>query len=212
MLRSVAALLLALASESSWSQDVRRVLPPPQALECDEPSWDKDALGYELEGETQVAFDLDDKGRPINVRTARGSGWALLDAMSERAVRTCRFPPPTDPKFRRSNIKTAYMWTLEPPTRKVSPPVLVAGSCPPSDHFDSLVPLSGISPYQEGMRVRLLVAPGGQPFAIKFEPDAPPASQLAGAAYLESCRFQPAQENGSPTFGRILGRLIPKVN
>lgn len=210
LLRAGAALLLALASAAGWGQNARPAQRYPTALSCDEPAWDIDALGYELEGETQVIFDLDDRGRPINVRTARGSGWSLLDTMSERAVGTCRFPPPGDPQLRRRGIKTAYTWALEPPTEKLTPAFLVAGSCPASDQFDSFLPLSGQSPFQEGMRVRLLVTPDGQPFAIRFEPDVPPATQQAGAAYLESCRFQPAQNAAGPANGRILGRLMPK--
>jgi TonB family protein len=210
LLGLAAALALTTSASPGWAQDGDS-LRDPLARNCDAPEYPREALRYELEGTTWLAFDLDDEGRPSQPRLHRGSGWALLDEAAVRQLRSCRFDPKGDPQVRRSNVKTAYQWKLGPAAGKGTPAVLVADTCQVSDRFDSFIPLSGQSPNQEGVRVRLLVDPAGKAFGIKFEEEAPQEIRQAGAAYLQSCRFIPAQGKAGPAPGNLVGRLIPKV-
>lgn len=204
------ALALSALLAPVWAQN-GGALRDPLAKSCAAPVYPMEAVRYELEGATWLVFDLDDEGRAAQARVLRGSGWKLLDDAAIRQLRSCRFDPKPDPPVRRSHIRTVYQWKLEPSTGKGSPAALVAGSCQASERFDSFVPLSGQSPFQEGVRVRLLVDPAGQAFGIKFEDEIPQDIRQAGTAYLQSCRFTPAQGQGGPAHGNLVGRLIPKV-
>jgi TonB family protein len=204
-----AALLLSLASAGSWAQN-GGALSQPTALGCDQPAWDREARRYELEGETVLSFDLDDEGRPANARVLRSSGWTLLDAMSLRAIGTCRYAPPRDPATKRSGLKTAFVWTLDESTTRETPARFVEGSCPESDRFAGFRPLSGDVRRSEGLLVRFLVDPQGAPFGIKFEGDTQRTTQAAAEAYLAACRFTPSYWKSKAYPGNLFGRLLPK--
>jgi TonB family protein len=186
-------------------------LRDPLATHCGPPFYPIEAARYELEGTTWLAVDLDDAGRPSQVRLHRGSGWKVLDDMALRILKNCRFDPAGDSQVRRRDIKMAYKWALAPSAEKAVAASLVAGSCQASDRFSAFRALSGDVTGSEGVLVRFLVDPAGKPFGIKFESDTPPASQQAGAAWLASCSFTPAQGKAGPARGQLYGRLIPKT-
>lgn len=186
-------------------------LRDPLATQCGAPVYPIEAARYELVGTTWLAVDLEDDGHPGKVRLHRSSGWKVLDDMAVRGLKTCRFDPAGDPRVRRRDIKMAYKWALGPSGEPGTPAALVAGSCQASDRFSAFRALSGDVTGSEGVLVRFLVDPAGKPFGIKFENDTPPATQQAGATYLASCSFTPAQGKAGPAPGNLYGRLIPKT-
>jgi TonB family protein len=209
LLSFAAALALSALANPALAQNDG--LSDPLATSCGAPVYPVEAARYELVGTTWLAVDLDDDGRPAEVRLHRGSGWKLLDDMAVRRLNGCRFDPAGDPRVRRKDIKMAYKWQLAPSGEKSTPAALVAGSCQASDRFSAFRALSGDVTGSEGVLVRFLVDPAGKPFRIKFENDTPPASQQAGAAWLASCSFTPAQGKAGPAPGNLYGRLIPKT-
>jgi len=210
MLAFPAALLLALASTASHAQDDPAAQRQPKALACATPVMPKEALRYELSGETRLLLDLDDAGKPTNLRVTRSSGWRMLDAASVKAAATCRYAPPTDPAFKRADIKAVYNWSISPPRANQVPAALVAGSCPVSDRFADFRPLAGDVTASEGLLVRFVLDSAGKPFGIFTEGDSSPELYQAAVAYLGACRFTPATEDGRPGHGNLFGRLLPK--
>jgi protein TonB len=209
LLSFAAALALSALANPALAQNDG--LRDPLATHCGAPVYPIEAARYELAGTTWLAVDLDDDGRPGNVRLHRSSGWKVLDDMAVRGLKTCRFDPAGDPQVRRRDIKMAYKWALGPSGEQGTPAALVAGSCQASDRFSAFRALSGDVTGSEGVLVRFLVDPAGKPFRIKFENDTPPADQQAGAAWLESCSFTPARGKAGPAPGNLYGRLIPKT-
>lgn len=204
-----AALVLSALTIPAWAQNDG--LRDPLAKQCAAPVYPIEAAHYELEGTTWLAVDLNDDGSPGKVQLHRSSGWKVLDDMALRQLRSCRFDRAGDPGIRRRDIKMAYKWALGPSAEKGSPAALVAGSCQASDHFSAFRPMSGDVSGSEGVLVRFLVDTAGKPYRIKFEDDTIPATQLAGAAYLESCSFTPARAKGGVGSGNLYGRLVPKT-
>ena len=205
------AVALCLVGAGSWAQDSAGALREPKALACEKPAWNREALRYELEGLTAIAFDLDDAGLPTNARIERSSGWRLLDRMSLDAVSSCRFAPPADPAFKRTGLKSIFSWKLSaPPGEKRVEASFVAGSCAASDRYTDFRPLSGDVTRSEGLLVRFLLNPVGKPFGVYIEGNASPEVYQAAVAYLESCRFTPASANSVPGPGNMVGRLLPK--
>jgi TonB family protein len=209
LLSFAAALALSALANPALAQNDG--LRDPLATECGAPVYPIEAARYELAGTTWLAVDLEDDGRPGKVRLHRSSGWKVLDDTAVRWLSACRFDPAGDPQVRRRDIKMAYKWALGPSGEQGTPAALVAGSCQASDRFSAFRALSGDVTGSEGVLVRFLVDPAGKPFRIKFENDTPPASQQAGAAYLASCSFTPAQGKAGPAPGNLYGRLIPKT-
>ena len=205
---AAALALSALANPALAQNDGLR---DPLAKQCSAPVYPIEAARYELEGTTWLAVDLNDDGSPGKVRLHRGSGWKVLDEMAVRGLKTCRFDPAGDPQVRRRDIKMAYKWALGASGEQGTPAALVAGSCQASDRFSAFRALSGDVTGSEGVLVRFLVDPAGKPFGIKFENDTPSATQQAGATYLASCSFTPAQGKAGPVPGNLYGRLIPKT-
>ncbi len=186
--------------DSSLRDPLARACDPQSAIEIEQ---------YGLQGTTWLAVDLGDDGRPGQVRLHRSSGWKLLDDTAMRTLRGCRFDPAGDPIVRRRDIKMAYKWAVAPSKDQPGPATIVAGSCGASDRFRAFRPVMGDVSASKGVLVRFLVDPAGKPFGMKFEDDTPPATQLAGAAYLQSCRYTPAQGKAGPAQGTFHGRLIP---
>jgi protein TonB len=197
-----------MASAGSSAQTEANVMRMPKALSCDQPEWDKEARRYELEGKTMVGFDLDDEGRPVNPHTIRSSGWKLLDRMSERAVTTCRYAPPSDPAAMRKGLAIAFTWKLAPRPGNAPPSALVADSCPVSDRYTDFRPFSGAVPDGEGLLVRFLLTSTGSPFGVHIEGNSSPDTYQSAVAYLNACRFTPAGTRLVP--GNLTGRLIPR--
>jgi len=205
-----AALLLVMAGPDSAAQDKPNVVRMPKALSCEQPEWEKEARRYELEGKSIVMFDLDDEGRPINPRTMRSSGWKILDVMSERAVATCRYAPPSEAEPKRSGLVLAFNWKLAPRQAVTVPAALVAGSCPVSERYAGFRPLPEDVTGSKGTLVRFLLDSSGKPFDLRVEAADPPESRQAAEAYIASCRFTPETRNAVPERGSMRGRLIPR--
>jgi hypothetical protein len=166
-------------------------------------------MRYELQGETRVAFDLDDAGRPVQPRIERTSGWRLLDRMSERAVASCRYAPAAAGDATRSNLKVNFVWKLGPRADEPTAAALVEGSCTPSAQFGAFQALRGKATEGDGVLVRFLLDAAGKPFGLRTEGATAPDVYQAAEAFVASCRFTPASWKGAPGPGNLVGRLLP---
>ena len=185
--------------------------PPPTLSpeSCVRPAYPREAIRYELEGITTLRFRLALDGRVAEVRVAKSSGWAMLDEAVVRSLQACRFTPAQAVQAGAAALPVQYVWRLD--GEHTLRPHLVPGSCTAGGRFAGFQPYDNRPSGPDGVKVRLLVDPGGQPRGVKLEgASLPPALADALVKYVESCRFgfDPALEGErtDTVYGRVLLR------
>lgn len=177
---------------------------------CPLPAWPREALLYDLQGSSTVAFAIGADGAVERVRLLRSSGWSVLDDAAVRGIGACRFKAGLDAQERAGPYPMQFAWKLDGVAGVA--PRLRAGSCRPSAHFARFVPdalASGMGPGSAGgVLVRFLVGEGGLPARIVAETNGQPAALVAEALdFVRSCRFDdddtPGERSASMT-GRVV--------
>lgn len=170
--------------------NVRPEVTKPVALPntC-RPAYPREAIRYELEGETYVQLDIDASGAPTNARILRSSGWTLLDRATLDGFSLCRFRPAMKGEQAvPAQVTESFRWRLDAETPGVMP-TLVNGSCATSSEF-SIV--SDSSP--SSMRLRFLLDTEGKPIRVVVDTSsATPDVNARAIQFIESCRYQPAR-------------------
>lgn len=173
---------------------------------CPLPAWPREALLYDLQGSSTVAFAIGADGAVEQARLLRSSGWSVLDDAAVRGIGACRFKAGLDAAERAGPYPMQFDWKLEGAAGVA--PLLRAGSCRPSAHFARFVP-DGMAPGSaSGVLVRFLVGEGGVPARVVAETKGQPPALVAEALDLvRSCRFDdddtPGERSASMT-GRVL--------
>jgi len=163
-------------------------LPTLSPESCVRPAYPREAIRYELEGITTLRFRLAPDGRVAKVQVATSSGWAMLDEAVVRSLQACRFTPAQAVQAGGAALPVQYVWSLD--GEHALRPHLVPGSCPAGGRFAGFQAYDNRPSGPNGVKVRLLVDPSGQPRGVKPE-GASLAPPLAAALvkYVESCRF-----------------------
>lgn len=171
---------------------------------CARPPWPPEARRYELEGRTRLRYRIAADGSVADAAIEQGSGWALLDEASLKTLRGCSFSAQQAADAQGAVRQVVHVWAPEGEGMR---PALVAGSCAASTQFAGFAPLDTATD-GAGIRVRMLVNTGGEPFGVKAERDRFPTDQVEAARrYAASCRFTPASGAGRRSdamFGRVL--------
>jgi protein TonB len=174
---------------------------------CTTPAWPKEAQRYEVEGISVLHFQIGADGVVEDAKVVSGSSWGVLDEAALQAIRQCRFKAGLDSAERDKIFPVQFVWTLSgPPSVR---PHLVPHSCAPSAHFSTFQAYDRHPTGPDGVLLRFLVNPQGEPYAIKTEAygnDAPAGE--AAATYVKSCRFviDPSipGEKTDTVYGRVL--------
>jgi TonB family protein len=205
----VVAAVLAVHARTD-AQDVKPVPTPVPARQaastgCAPRVWPKEAIRYEIEGDTLLTFRIAPDGAVADAAVARTSGWTLLDEASLANLRTCRFAPRQATGAGKAPVQ--YNWRLE--GEPVVLPELAPDGCPASVRFAAFSQRDPAPTDMKGIRVRMLVTPAGQPYGVKAEAGVHPAADVdAALRYAASCRFGfPANVAGQRTdtmFGKVL--------
>ena len=201
--------LAALAVHPDASATQAAPLPTLSPESCVRPAYPREAIRYELEGITTLRFRLAPDGRVAEVQVAKSSGWAMLDQAVVLSLQACRFTPAQAAQAGGAALPVQYVWSLD--GEHALRPHLVPGSCPASGRFAAFQPYDNRPSGPDGVKVRLLVDPAGQPRGVKTE-GASLAPALADALlnYVASCRFgfDPALkgERTDTAYGRVLLR------
>jgi len=89
--------------------------PPIQTDEdCGRPVYPRTALRHGETGKVVLEFLLDAGGNPVQLRTARSSGHAVLDNEALLSLATCRFNPPlVEGKAVAGWTRVEYVWHLD---------------------------------------------------------------------------------------------------
>lgn len=192
------------------AQDVK---PPPVPARqgvptgCAPRAWPKEAIRYEIEGNTTLTFRVGPDGAVVDAAVARTSGWTLLDEASLANLRTCRFDPRLDNGAGKASHSVQYNWRLE--GEPVVLPELATEGCAASARFAAFRQRDPAPTDARGIRVRMLVTPLGQPYRIQAEAGTHPAADVdAALRYAAGCRFGfPGNVAGQRTdtmFGTVL--------
>jgi protein TonB len=187
---TLAAALAAAQTASAAAQAAPAPMPPPvpPAGYCAGPQYPREAIRYELQGVSTLRFRLAPNGRVLDARVAKSSGWALLDEAAIRTIQACSFTPEQAAKARGAALPVQYVWRLD--GEDSIRPHLMPGSCPATGRFAAFQPYDNKPSGPDGVKVRLLVDPAGQPRGIRTEgARLPPAMADALVKYVESCRF-----------------------
>lgn len=152
-------------------------------------AYPREAIRYELEGDTYVQLDIDTSGTPTNARILRSSGWTLLDKATLDGFSLCRFRPAMKGEQAvPAQVTELFRWRLNSDVPGVVP-TLVKDSCAISSEF-SIV--SDSSP--SSMRIRFLLDTDGKPVRVVVDTSsATPDANSRAIQFIESCRYQPAR-------------------
>ncbi|NVM75194.1 TonB family protein [Duganella sp. SG902] len=184
---------------------------PLQALvtpaTCLQPQWPAEARRYEIEGLTTISFGIGADGAVVRPAIVRGSGWRILDEAAIHSISQCRFAPDLPAARDGTAFPLQYVWKLDgaPPVR----PLLVAGSCQPSQRFAAFREADPRPSGKDGILLRFLLNAEGAPVRVVAEAGGQPQELVAEAvAYLQTCRFayDPARtgERTDTAYGRVL--------
>lgn len=177
---------------------------------CTTPEWPAEARRYEVEGITVVHFQIAESGAVEDARVARSSSWRLLDEASVRSLVQCKFKPGLAEAERNQVFPVQFVWTLAGPASVR--PVLVANSCADSARFVSFLPYDREPTGADGVLVRFLISPQGQPFGVKAEAFGP--DEEAGRAAVEfiaTCRFAPDESRVGDKTDTLFGRVVARA-
>jgi protein TonB len=184
-------------------------LPALSSESCVRPAYPREAIRYELEGITTLRFRLAADGRVAGAQVVKSSGWAMLDEAVVASLQACRFTPEQAARAGGTALPVQYVWSLE--GEHAVRPHLVPGSCRAAGRFAAFQAYDDKASGPDGVKVRLLVDPNGQPRGVKPEgANLAPAVADALVKYVESCRFgfDPALkgQRTDTAYGRVLLR------
>ena len=176
---------------------------------CTTPAWPREAQRYEVEGVSMLHFQIGEDGVVQDAKVMHTSSWKLLDDAALQAIMQCRFKPGMDSAERDKIFPVQFVWTLSgPPSVR---PQLVPDSCAASTRFSKFQAFNRNATGRDGVLLRFLVNPKGEPFGIKAEAYGKDAEAgLAAAEYVKSCRFvidlaMPGEKTDT-VYGRVLAR------
>ncbi|OEZ55490.1 energy transducer TonB [Duganella sp. HH105] len=213
-LLSVAAIAGVLGLLNLMSHAEQRGQAPFKALvspaTCAQPQWPDEARRYEIEGVTTIRFRIGEDGKVVHPEVSKSSGWKILDDAAINGISRCVFQPRLDEARDGTSFPMQYVWQFS--DGPVIRPLLVAGSCQPSERFQTFRDADRRPSGSDGILLRFLVNSDGAPIRVVAEPNgqAPDVVEQA-AAYLQGCRFAidprlPGQHTDT-AFGRVLLKL-----
>lgn len=176
---------------------------------CPPQVYPQEARRYELDGKTTMRFSVGQDGKVATASVARSSGWKMLDDAALSNVRQCVFPADRAAK---ENFSVQYAWELD--DTELLRPILVPGSCQPSQRVQGYNNLDKSTSNDSGVVLRMLIGSEGVPARIVAEAPGLPAELVeAAVAYVQGCRFAIDPEIGCTrswsTYGKVLLRRPP---
>jgi len=202
--------LPALAQTQSAAPPAARPAAPASTARpaCAKPVYPREALRYELEGNTVLEYAMDAEGHVLAPSVKKSSGWALLDDAAIQTLMSCTFTPALVAHYGTRRLPVQYNWTLDTQSVRAA---LVPGSCAPSARFERFVAMDKTPSGPDGVLARLLLRADGSPYGVRFEGSDLSFDQQAEAQrYLESCRFAYDAATAGKRTDTLFGRLVFK--
>lgn len=159
---------------------VLAVLPGPghamPGATCPPQVYPREARLYELEGKTTMRFSVGQDGKVAAASVARSSGWKVLDDAALSNVQLCVFPAD---RAANEHFSVQYAWALD--DTELLRPLLVPGSCQPSQYFQGYNNLDKSASNGSGVVLRMFVGSEGIPSRIVAEAPGLPAELVEAA-------------------------------
>jgi TonB family protein len=181
--------------------------PTPSPESCARPAYPREAIRYELQGITTLRFHVAPDGHVLDARVVKSSGWEMLDDAVVRSIQACNFTPAQAAKAKGAALPVQYVWSLD--GEDSIRPHLVPGSCRAGGRFAAFRAYDNAPSGRDGVKVRLLVNPAGQPRGVKTEGTRlPPEMAAALVKYVESCRFGFDPQLKGQRTDTVYGRVV----
>ena len=175
-----------------------------QGATCPPQVYPREARMYELDGRTTMRFSVGQDGKVAAASVLRSSGWKVLDDAALSNLQQCVFPADKPDK---ENFSVQYAWDLD--DTMLLRPLLVPGSCQPSERFQGYNNLDKSLSNDSGVVLRMLIGSEGHPSRVVAEAPGLPAELAAAAiAHVQGCRFAVDPEAAGARAGSTYGKLL----
>lgn len=190
------------ASPTKPIDSASNVQPVFDVRNCIKPEYPRAALRWEYQGISKIKVSTAVDGKVEKLELMRSSGWKILDQAIARSLYNCQIIEPQNTKL--SQI-IQYVWKIDGITDK--PPQLLEETCQPT----RFMRLAALADGGLGTVVGVYVPADGKPQRVSLEwSSGKKEFDDDSIEYLQSCKFQPATNNGKNIDGSISFRLFPQ--
>lgn len=162
-----------------------------------------------MSGDVTLQYQANAQGRVADVRIVKSSGFRELDKAAIIALSRCKLPEIQAGAELPPPATAEYKFGQQTRVTSLSKPVLIAGSCAPSERFITYVASTYDRVEEPGVAIRFKVsADGVASTAASYEHDAALAAEAV--RFIATCRFNPATQNGVAVAGSSDGFIRMK--
>jgi TonB family protein len=177
---------------------------------CPVPQLPIAAVRGDMFGDVTLEYKGNEQGGITDIRIVASSGFTPLDKAAMVALSRCKLPVPAAGATPAPPATTVYKFARQQRVVAASKPALIADSCAPSDRFSAYVPSTYDRVEAPGVSIRFGVSPDGLPTSpASYERDKALAAEAI--AFIASCRFKPAMNDGVAVYGSSDGFIRLKT-
>jgi TonB family protein len=178
--------------------------------DCPAPVLPIAAIRKAMSGVVKLEYQGNAQGRVADSRIVKSSGYRELDKAAIAALSRCKLPVPADGAGLPPPATIEVNFGAQTRVASASKPVLIAGSCAPSERFTSYVASTYDRVEEPGVAIRFGVSLEGVPSTpASYEHD--PALAAEAIRFIATCRFNPATQNGVAVAGSSDGFIRMKA-
>ena len=177
--------------------------------DCPAPVLPIAAIRQNMSGDVTLHYQGDAQGRFADIRIRKSSGFRELDKSAITALARCKLPVPLEGASLPRPGTIEFKFGAQTRVTSASKPLLIAGSCAPSERFTTYVASTYDRVEQPGVAIRFGVSADGVPSTpASYEHDKALAAEAI--AFIATCRFNPAMQNGVAVAGSSDGFIRMK--
>jgi TonB family protein len=168
--------------------------------DCPAPVLPIAAVRADMFGDVTLEYKGNAQGAITNIRIIKSSGFRPLDKAAVTALSRCKLALPADGAELAAPGTTVFKFARQNRVASASKPVLIADSCAPSERFTTYVAATHDRVEAPGVAIRFGVSADGVPSSpASYEHDQVLAAEAI--AFIASCRFTPAMQEGVAVAG-----------
>lgn len=202
-------LLMALSAGALHAAEANQATAA-KPYDCPAPVLPIAAIREDMFGDVTLQYQGNTDGRFTDIKIIKSSGFKALDKAAIIALSRCKLPVSATPGEAPPPGTTEYKFERQVRVTSSSKPVLIAGSCAPSDRFTTYVASTYDRVEAPGVSIRFGVTADGVPkVAASYEHDKALAAEAI--QFIATCRFKPATQNGAAVAGNSDGFVHMKA-
>jgi TonB family protein len=178
--------------------------------DCPAPVLPIAATREEMFGDVTLQYQGNAQGRFADIKIIKSSGFKVLDKAAVIALSRCKLPVSATGAELPPPATTEFKFDRPIRVTSSSKPVLIEGSCAPSERFTAYVAATYDRVEAAGVSIRFGVTAEGVPVRpASYEHDKALAAEAI--QFIVNCRFKPAMQNGLAVFGSSDGFIHIKA-